>query len=81
MSFELGVGHYVDGKRWSELLREYNLLEGRSGGLVLVWTVAGAERRQAPPSIASEDGRLAAALSRKRTRRVASSSLLASKAG
>jgi hypothetical protein len=40
VGFELGVGHYVDGKSWSELLREYNLLEGRSGGLVVVWTVA-----------------------------------------
>jgi hypothetical protein len=40
VGFELGVGHYVDGKSWSELLREYNVLEGRSGGLVLAWTVA-----------------------------------------
>lgn len=40
VGFELGVGHYVDRKSWSELLREYNLLEGRSGGLVLAWTVA-----------------------------------------
>jgi hypothetical protein len=40
VGFELGVGHYVDGKSWSELLREYNLLEGRSGGLVVAWTVA-----------------------------------------
>jgi hypothetical protein len=39
-SFELGVGHFVDDKSWSELLREYNLLEGRNGGLVLAWTVA-----------------------------------------
>jgi len=38
--FELGVGHYVDGKSWSELLREYNLAAGRPGGLVLV-TAAG----------------------------------------
>jgi hypothetical protein len=40
VGFELGVGHYVDGKSWSELLAEYNLLRGRSGGLVLVWTAA-----------------------------------------
>lgn len=40
VGFELGVGHYVDGKSWSDLLREYNLLEGRTGGLVLAWTVA-----------------------------------------
>jgi hypothetical protein len=38
--FELGVGHYVDGKRWSDLLREYNLAAGRSSGLVLVATAA-----------------------------------------
>lgn len=38
--FELGVGHYVDGKSWSELLGEYNLAEGRNGGLVLAWTIA-----------------------------------------
>jgi hypothetical protein len=38
--FELGVGHYVDRKNWSELLREYNLAAGRSGGLVLVTTAA-----------------------------------------
>jgi hypothetical protein len=40
VGFELGVGHFVDGKSWSELLRAYNIFEGRSGGLVLVWTVA-----------------------------------------
>jgi hypothetical protein len=40
VGFELGVGRYVDGKSWSELLREYNLIEGRSGGLVLAWTIA-----------------------------------------
>jgi hypothetical protein len=40
VGFELGVGHYVDGKSWSELLGEYNLAEGRSGGLVVAWTIA-----------------------------------------
>jgi hypothetical protein len=38
--FELGVGHYVDEKSWSELLREYNLAAGRSGGVVLLVTAA-----------------------------------------
>lgn len=40
VGFELGVGHFVDGKSWSVLLREYNILEGRSGGLVVVCAVA-----------------------------------------
>jgi hypothetical protein len=40
VGFELGVGHYVDGKSWSELLGEYNVAEGRSGGLVVAWTIA-----------------------------------------
>ena len=34
--FELGVGHFVDRKPWTELLSEYNLAAGRTGGLVLV---------------------------------------------
>jgi cellobiose-specific phosphotransferase system component IIC len=38
--FELGVGHYADGRSWSELLREYDLSAGRPGGLVLAFTVA-----------------------------------------
>ena len=33
--FELGVGHYVDGKSWSELLGAYDMTSGRSGALVL----------------------------------------------
>jgi hypothetical protein len=40
VGFELGVGRYADGRSWTELLREYDLTAGRSGGLVLVWTVA-----------------------------------------
>jgi hypothetical protein len=36
--FELGIGHYVDRKPWSELLHDYNLAAGRVGGLVLVAT-------------------------------------------
>ncbi len=35
---ELGVGHYVDGKSWSQLLHEYNLVAGRSGAIVLAAT-------------------------------------------
>ena len=38
--FELGVGHYVDGKSWSDLVREYNLAAGRSGAIVLAVTAA-----------------------------------------
>lgn len=38
--FELGIGHYVDGKSWSELLHDYNLAAGRVGGLVLVAAAA-----------------------------------------
>lgn len=38
--FELGVGHYVDKKSWTELLREYDLAAGRSGSLVLIATAA-----------------------------------------
>jgi hypothetical protein len=40
VGFETGVGHYADGRSWAELLREYDLTAGRSGGLVLVWTAA-----------------------------------------
>ena len=38
--FELGLGHYVNGASWSELVHEYNLAAGRSGGLVLLFTAA-----------------------------------------
>ena len=38
--FELGVGHFVDGKPWSDLLAEYNLAARRTGGLVLVASAA-----------------------------------------
>jgi len=38
--FELGVGHYVDGRSWSDLLRKYNLAAGGSGAIVLAVTAA-----------------------------------------
>jgi cytochrome bd-type quinol oxidase subunit 2 len=40
VGFELGVGHRVDGKSWSELLRAYDVLAGNSGGAVILVTVA-----------------------------------------
>ena len=39
--FELGFGHYVGGKSWSELLRDWNLAEGRVWPLVLIWISIG----------------------------------------
>jgi len=38
--FELGVGRYVDGKSWSELVGEYDVSAGRPGGIVLAFTAA-----------------------------------------
>ena len=38
--FELGVGHFVDRRAWSELLGEYNLAARRTGGLVLLVSAA-----------------------------------------
>ncbi|MDQ3858854.1 MAG: hypothetical protein M3327_10480 [Actinomycetota bacterium] len=38
--FELGVGHFVDRKPWSQLLGEYNPAAGRTGGLVLLASAA-----------------------------------------
>ncbi|MDQ3766109.1 MAG: hypothetical protein M3346_02030 [Actinomycetota bacterium] len=35
--FEFGFGHYVDGKMWSELFQNYNLIEGRVWTLVVIW--------------------------------------------
>jgi hypothetical protein len=41
LAFEFGFGHWVAGKSWSDLLRDYNLLEGRVWPLVpVVTTVA-----------------------------------------
>lgn len=37
VAFEFGFGHYVDGKSWDELLRDYDVASGRLWPLVLVW--------------------------------------------
>ena len=37
VAFEFGFGHYVAKKSWPELLRDYDLSEGRVWGLVLAW--------------------------------------------
>lgn len=34
--FEFVAGHYVFGNPWEHLIRDYNLLEGRIWGLVLI---------------------------------------------
>lgn len=35
--FEFGFGHHVDGKSWTDLLNNYNLVDGQAWILVLVW--------------------------------------------
>jgi uncharacterized membrane protein (UPF0136 family) len=35
--FEFGFGHYVDGKPWSVLLRDYDVTDGRVWSLVVIW--------------------------------------------
>lgn len=40
VGFELGIGHWVDGKSWSELLGAYDLAAGKSGGIVILFTAA-----------------------------------------
>ena len=39
--FEFGFGRAVDGKTWSELFADYNLVHGRLWTLVLAWLVIG----------------------------------------
>jgi hypothetical protein len=39
LAFEFGFGHYVEGKSWSTLLADYDLLAGRVWVLVPVWTL------------------------------------------
>ncbi len=39
--FEFGFGHYVDGKPWTELLRDYDVTAGHLWPLVLAWLAAG----------------------------------------
>jgi hypothetical protein len=38
LAFEFGFFHYVGGKPWSQLLGDYNILNGRLWPLALVWT-------------------------------------------
>jgi hypothetical protein len=40
VSFEFLFGHYVMKHRWSRLLHDYNIFEGRLWVLVLVWITA-----------------------------------------
>ena len=35
--FETGLGRYALGNPWSQVLRDYNLLEGRVWPLFLLW--------------------------------------------
>lgn len=35
--FETGLGHYVLGNPWSQVFRDYNILEGRVWPLFLLW--------------------------------------------
>lgn len=35
--FETGLGHYVLGNPWSQVFRDYNILEGRVWSLFLLW--------------------------------------------
>jgi hypothetical protein len=37
VAFEFLFGHYVMGHPWSRLLHDYNILEGRTWLLVLIW--------------------------------------------
>ncbi|UCE80573.1 MAG: hypothetical protein JSV94_05315 [Methanobacteriota archaeon] len=39
--FEVGFGHFVQGKSWDTLLEDYNIFEGRIWILVLIVTIAG----------------------------------------
>lgn len=39
--FEFTFGHYVDGKAWAELLRDYDVSSGHLWPLVLAWLAAG----------------------------------------
>ncbi len=37
VAFEFLFGHYVMGNPWSRLFHDYNFLEGRLWGLILIW--------------------------------------------
>jgi hypothetical protein len=40
-SFDFGFGHYVDGKSWTELAKDYDITAGRIWIVILAWTVVG----------------------------------------
>ena len=55
-SFDFGFGHYVDGKSWAELGKDYDITAGRVWILILVWIVIGPamSRRAHNPSARKE---------------------------
>lgn len=40
-SFDFGFGHFVDGKSWTELAKDYDVAAGRIWIVILVWIVVG----------------------------------------
>ena len=40
-SFDFTFGHYVDGKSWTELRKDYDITAGRAWVAVLAWTIVG----------------------------------------
>lgn len=40
-SFDFGFGHYVDGKSWAELAKDYDVTAGRVWIAILAWIVVG----------------------------------------
>ena len=40
-SFDFGFGHYVDGKSWAELAKDYDITAGRIWVAILAWIVVG----------------------------------------
>jgi hypothetical protein len=41
VAFEFGFGHYIAGEPWEDLLRDYDLRDGRLWSLVLAWMAIG----------------------------------------
>jgi hypothetical protein len=41
VSFEFGMGRFMAGNSWSELLHAYNILEGQVWVLIPLWVLAG----------------------------------------
>jgi hypothetical protein len=48
-SFDFGFGHYVDGKSWSELARDYEVTAGRVWIAILAWNRCGSGRHRKAP--------------------------------